>query len=79
MNLSAQELYEVVARRWLAGDIAHPRKIVGERPVTQKPRWVWDVLESTMGSYGFPREIERHLRQVAHTCHLEPLPELHKS
>jgi len=72
-GLTGQEIYDAVADRWLAGDLRHPREIVGERPVSgpHKPRWVYDVLVSTMGHYGFPKDLERHLRRVAHTCHLD--------
>lgn len=69
--LTAQEIYNIVSEHWKAGVFRHPREIVGPRPQSRKEQWVWDVLESTMSNYGFPEDVERLLRKVSHTCHLD--------
>lgn len=68
---TAQQLYEAVADRWLAGDLRHPREIVGERPSSHPERWVWDVLDRSMDSQQFPCEVQPLLARVAHSCHLD--------
>lgn len=70
-DMNAQELFDAVSACWRDGDLRHPQEIVGLRPQTQKPKWVWDVLVSTMESSSFPKDVERLLRKVAHTCHLD--------